>query len=31
MTERRVMVDGLAFPRSVMLANDGFIVLATAF
>jgi hypothetical protein len=27
MTERRVLVDGLAFPHSVMLANNGFIVL----
>jgi hypothetical protein len=27
MTERRVLVDGLAFPHSVMLANDGFLVL----
>jgi hypothetical protein len=27
MTERRVLVDGLAFPHSVMLANNGFVVL----
>jgi hypothetical protein len=26
-TERRVLVDGLAFPHSVMISNDGFIVL----